>query len=64
MRLYFKEVEIIDSNSSFHEQKVNILIEDGKIKDIHSTEEAPKVDRIINVPNLKASTSWLDMKSI
>jgi dihydroorotase len=62
MRLYFKEVEIIDSNSSFHEQKVNILIEDGKIKDINSTEETPKVDRIINVPNLKASTSWLDMK--
>jgi len=61
MHLYFKEVEIIDSGSSWNGQKVNLLIENGKIKDINPTEE-PKVEKVIHFPNLKVSTSWLDMK--
>lgn len=61
MRTYIKDVKIIAPGSSVHQQKVNLLIENGKISEINP-ETVGKVDVTIDSPGLMASASWFDMR--
>ncbi len=61
MRLFIKEVEVIDSGSTFNGMKVNILVDKNKISAINPAKE-PKADKVIELPGLKISPAWLDMR--
>ncbi|MDQ3535121.1 MAG: dihydroorotase [Bacteroidota bacterium] len=54
-------MEIFDSDSSFNGKKTNILVQDGIIKTI--SDEIIEADKIIDVPGLKASPGWFDMRA-
>ncbi len=60
MNLLIKNAIIIDSTSSHHEEKKDILIEKGKIKKIGKRITAPQA-KIIQVKNLHVSKGWLDL---
>jgi len=51
---------ILDSHSSFHNQKKNLIIEDGIIKNISDNQE--KADTVIQGNNLMVSPGWVDMR--
>src|SRR3569833_1059230 len=57
--LLLRQVRIIDPSSPFHQQKVDILIQNGSIVQIGSVEA--KADREINIPGLCASPGWTDI---
>lgn len=61
MRTLIKAVQIIDPNSKWHQQTVDLLITDGVISAINP-EGNIKVEQTISGKNLYASTSWFDMR--
>lgn len=61
MKVLIKSSEIIDRTSTFHGQRKNILIEDGRISSI--TDHEPTAEVIIEGKNLKVSPGWLDMRT-
>ncbi|MGN6401551.1 MAG: dihydroorotase [Flavisolibacter sp.] len=59
MDILLRQVRIIDPSSPFHQQKVDILIQNGSIVQIGSVEA--KADREVNIPGLCASPGWTDI---
>ena len=60
MNSLIKSVTILDKNSEFHNNKVDILIENGIIINIDFNINNPKNFKEINLPNLHASRGWFD----
>ncbi len=63
MNLLIKSALVLDTQSKFHNSKVDLLISDGIIKSIGNGLIADKAE-IIEGNNLKVSLGWLDMRSI
>ncbi|WKV13956.1 dihydroorotase [Marivirga harenae] len=61
MRTYIKAVKIINSASQWHNQTIDLLLENGIIADINPSGEV-EADQIIEAKELYASPSWLDMR--
>ncbi|MGN6164073.1 MAG: dihydroorotase, partial [Flavisolibacter sp.] len=58
MDILLRQVRIIDPFSPFHQQKVDILIQNGSIVQIGSVEAA---DKEVNITGLCASPGWTDI---
>ncbi len=62
MSILIKSVRILNPGSSYHNQKLNMLISDaGIIKSIGKDE--PKARRVIEGKNLMVSIGWFDMRA-
>src|SRR5699024_5910641 len=59
MKVLIKSAKIIDSQSSFHQKKMDILIEDGKIAEI-APEIKSSVDQEVTATDLHVSLGWFD----
>ncbi len=59
MRILIKSAQIIEKNNPLHQQKVDVLIENGKIIDISSNIET-SADQTITHKNLHISAGWFD----
>lgn len=55
-----KQATIIDTESKFHNQKMDITIESGKISSIDKTAKNPKKLEEISLDNLHVSQGWFD----
>ncbi len=60
MSILIKNVEIFDTNSSFHQQVKNVLVENGKI--VRVTDSTIEATEIVDGTNLKLSPGWVDMR--
>ena len=60
MNILIKSAKIIDSNSPFHNKKMDILIERGIITEIKSTIKNAKKYKEISFDNLHVSNGWFD----
>ncbi|UJH91835.1 dihydroorotase [Antarcticibacterium sp. 1MA-6-2] len=60
MRLLIKSAKIIDSESSFHKKKMDILIVNGRIEEIGSSLKPSKVDKEVKLEDLHVSRGWFD----
>lgn len=59
MKLLLKSVTILDENSPHHKKKLDIYIDQGKIKKI-GKDLNEKADKEIKIPNLHISRGWFD----
>jgi len=59
MDILVRQVRVIDPSSPFHQQKVDILIQDGTVSQIGSVEI--KADKEISIPDLCVSPGWADV---
>jgi dihydroorotase len=62
MKILLKQAQIVDSQSSFHHKKMDILIENGIITGIETAIE-DKSARVIEGKNLHVSQGWADLKA-
>ncbi len=60
MKVLLKSAKIIDSNSKFHKQTKDILIENGIITQIAKNISKPNKCTEINLDNLHVSNGWFD----
>lgn len=60
MNLIIRNTTILDPKSSFHQQKVDILIVDGVIQNIGNQLPNPHQYTEIKTPNLYTSVGWFD----
>ena len=60
MNFLIKEATVIDPSSSYHNQKVAILIDNGTIKKIGSNLKTKSDYKVIELPNLHISQGWFD----
>jgi len=60
MKLLIKQAKIISSNTSFHGEIKDILIEDGEIKSISDYLDI-QADKVISSENLHVSIGWMDV---
>lgn len=60
MKRLLKAAKIIDPGSKYHNKKVDILIEGGKIKKIGTSLKEDNVDEEIDLKNLHVSKGWFD----
>jgi dihydroorotase len=60
MSTLIKSATIIDSSSPYHQQKKDILIQDGRIKKIDTNIPAQKEYAIVDRENLHVSCGWFD----
>lgn len=60
MNVLLRSARIIDSNSRYHKQVNDILIQNGMIVKIGKALEAPKNVKIIELKNLHVSAGWFD----
>jgi dihydroorotase len=60
MQVLIRQAKITDKNSEFNNKVVDILIEDGVIKDIASSLNV-KADQTIEAEGLCVSTGWVDV---
>ncbi|MCE6988303.1 dihydroorotase family protein [Dyadobacter sp. CY323] len=61
MKLLIRSVRIIDKKSSFHNQRKDLLIEDGRIKEIGEGLEVGEAE-IKEGTDLCVSSGWVDMR--
>ena len=62
MSILLKSARILNPGSSYHNQKLNILISDaGVIKSIGK--DTPKAAKVIETKNLMVSIGWFDMRA-
>lgn len=61
MNIQIRGVEIFDNDSSHNGKITNIFIQDGIIKNI--SDELIEAEIILEVPGLKASPGWFDMRA-
>jgi len=59
MDILVRQVRVIDPSSPFHQQKVDILIQNGTVSQIGSVEI--KADKEISIPDLCVSPGWADV---
>ncbi len=62
MKIIVKNATIIDSASEFHQQKKDILVEDGIITEISTSIDFSDA-KVITAENLHISQGWVDLKS-
>lgn len=60
MNILLRSARIIDSNSKFHNQKMDILVKNGIISDIGKKLNLPKNCKEIQLNNLHVSNGWFD----
>lgn len=60
MNALIKSATIVDSKSDFHNETVDILIENGRISEISKTIANPKNYKEIQLDNLHVSQGWFD----
>lgn len=60
MNLIFKNAVIIDKDSPFHKQSVDILVENGSIKKIGTNITVGADFKVIELDNLHISQGWFD----
>ncbi|MGB5322692.1 dihydroorotase [Lutimonas sp.] len=60
MNILLRSAKIIDSNSKFHNQKMDILIKNGVISDIGKKLALPANCKEIKLKNLHVSNGWFD----
>ncbi|MEG9326748.1 dihydroorotase [Salinimicrobium catena] len=60
MKLLIRSAKIIDNESPFNNKVMDILVEDGSIKEIAPQIKAKKVDRELSFENLHVSQGWFD----
>jgi len=60
MNILLKSATIIDINSSFHNKKVDILIEKGVIQKIAENISYDAEIKVVELPNLHVSNGWFD----
>ncbi len=60
MNFLLKAAKVIDPASSFHDQTVDILIENGIITDIQTTIKAKEHVKEVTLENLHVSQGWFD----
>ena len=60
MNILLRSAKIIDSNSKFHNQKMDILIKNGIISDIGKKLALPGNCKEIQLKNLHVSNGWFD----
>jgi dihydroorotase len=60
MQVLIQQAKITDTRSGFHNQIVDILIEDGIIKEIAPSINA-KADTVVKADGLSVSTGWTDI---
>ncbi len=60
MNVLLRSARIIDSNSRYHKQVKDILIQNGMIVKIGKALEAPKNVKVIELKNLHVSAGWFD----
>lgn len=60
MKLLIKSAKIIDNESPFNNKVMDILVEDGMIKEIAPQIKTKKVDKEISFKNLHVSQGWFD----
>lgn len=61
MKYLLKSVTILDKNSTYHQQKKDILIEEGQL--IKIADQIDEEAEIISGENLVVSKGWVDIKS-
>lgn len=60
MKILLKSAYIEDEQSSFHQKRVSILIEDGIISDINDHISPPEDVTVLDLENLHVSQGWFD----
>ena len=60
MKYLFKQVQIVDVRSPFHNQSVDLLLEDGVIKSINNGIEDSDA-QVISKEGMYASIGWMDL---
>ena len=60
MNILLRSARIIDSNSKFHNQKMDILIKNGNISEIGKKLDLPENCKEIELTNLHVSNGWFD----
>lgn len=60
MNVLLRSARIIDSNSRYHKQVKDILIQNGMIVKIGKALEAPENVKIVELKNLHVSAGWFD----
>lgn len=62
MDLLLKNVEIIDTRSSFNRQKVDVYLKDGVIQTI-GADLSPNPEREVDASNMLLTVGWFDMRA-
>lgn len=62
MDLLLKNVEIIDTRSSFNRQKVDVYLKDGVIQAI-GTDLTPNPEKEVDASNMFLTVGWFDMRA-
>ncbi|MGV3505586.1 MAG: dihydroorotase [Adhaeribacter sp.] len=60
MRTLFQGIKVIDPSSPFHNQTLNLVVEQGKIAYVGP--DSPSCEEVIDVPGLSLSAGWVDMR--
>ena len=60
MNVLLKSAKIIDETSSYHQESVDVLVENGTIQAIDKNLSAKDNFKVINLPNLHVSQGWFD----
>ncbi|MGI9530602.1 dihydroorotase [Lutimonas sp.] len=60
MNILLRSAKIIDSNSKYHNKKMDILIKNGIITDIAKSIDLPSTFKEIRLKNLHVSNGWFD----
>jgi dihydroorotase len=60
MSVLIRQAKVIDPQSEFHNKIVDVLIENGKVKDIANSLKA-KADQVIEGEDLHISQGWVDV---
>lgn len=60
MRTLFQGIKVIDPSSPFHQQTVNLVVDQGKIAYVGT--DSPACEEVVDVPGLSLSAGWVDMR--
>lgn len=59
MKILIQHAEIFDSNSPYHKQEKNVLINNGRIAEVGDKNYS--ADKVIKADGMRLSTGWFDM---
>ncbi len=60
MKILLKSAKILDPSSPFHNKKVDIFIQNGKIKEIGKSLKIGEPDKVVENKDLHVSKGWFD----
>lgn len=61
MAHFLPEIKVVDPDSTFHDQVINIRLEKGKIVDMGADVKKKTNDEVISAENAHISPSWVDI---